>query len=176
MKNIGLRIAAALCGVSLCSAAASAQQIDLRGLDKLAARATAKTEVTLDPATLKFASAFMGDGDKDESAAKKVIAGLKGIYVRSYEFERAGMYDPKDLQPLRDQIRGSQWSSIVSVREKDEQVDIWVYRTGDTTGGMVIVSAEPKEVTVVNIVGPIRPEDLSTLGGQFGIPKNGAKK
>ena len=35
---------------------------------------------------------------------------------------------------------------------------------------MVIVT-EPKELTVVNIIGSIRPEDIRDLGGHMGIPK-----
>ena len=34
-----------------------------------------------------------------------------------------------------------------------------------------IIAAQPKELTVVNIVGSIDLDQLSKLGGQFGIPK-----
>ena len=34
-----------------------------------------------------------------------------------------------------------------------------------------MVSAEPKELTIVSIVGEIDPEQLGELGGRFGIPK-----
>jgi hypothetical protein len=40
----------------------------------------------------------------------------------------------------------------------------------DHIGGLVILAAEPKELTVVDIVGSISLEDLSALGGHFGIP------
>ena len=35
----------------------------------------------------------------------------------------------------------------------------------------MVITAEPKELTVVNLTGSISPEDLKALGGQFGIPK-----
>jgi hypothetical protein len=35
----------------------------------------------------------------------------------------------------------------------------------------LIISAEPKEFTVVNIVGPVDLEKLAGLEGQFGIPR-----
>lgn len=164
------------CVLMLAAAPASAQQLNLQSLDKLAARAASKTEVNLDGTMLKFASGFLGDGDTEEASAKKLIAALKGVYVRVYEFARTGAYTPADLQAVRDQLRGSQWKVIVSSHEKDEDVQILVRQEGDTTTGMVILSSEPKEVTVVNIVGPIRPQDLTTLGGQFGIPKIENKK
>jgi hypothetical protein len=34
----------------------------------------------------------------------------------------------------------------------------------------VILSAEPKQLTVVDIMGTISLDDLSALGGHFGIP------
>jgi hypothetical protein len=37
--------------------------------------------------------------------------------------------------------------------------------------GIVIISAEPKELTFVNIVGPLEVDQLADLGGEFGIPK-----
>ena len=39
--------------------------------------------------------------------------------------------------------------------------------------GLAVISAEPKEFTVVNIVGPVNLEKLSKLEGQFGVPDLG---
>ena len=166
----------AACVLVLVATPAVAQQLNLQSLDKLAARATSKTEVNLDGSMLNFASGFLGDGDSEEAAAKKLIAGLKGVYVRVYEFDKAGAFAASDVQAVRDQLRGSQWGQIVSVHDKDEDVGIWMHREGNKTTGMVIISTEAKEVTVVNLVGALRPEDLTSLGGQFGIPKVGTKK
>ena len=41
---------------------------------------------------------------------------------------------------------------------------------GDQISGLAVVSAEPKEFTVVNIVGPINLEKLTQLEGSFGVP------
>ena len=175
MKNITMRIIAA-CVLALMATPVMAQTLKLQSLDKLAARATSKTEVNLDGAMLNFASGFLGDHDSEEATAKKVIAGLKGVYVRVYEFDKAGAFAASDVQPLRDQLLGSQWGQIVSVHDKDENLDIWVRQEDGKTTGMVIISTEAKELTVVNLVGSIRPQDLTSLGGQFGIPKVGTKK
>jgi hypothetical protein len=42
--------------------------------------------------------------------------------------------------------------------------------------GLLVISAEPKELTVVNIIGQIDIENLSELGGNFGIPHITTKK
>ena len=39
-----------------------------------------------------------------------------------------------------------------------------------------VISAEPKEFTVVNIVGPINLEKLTKLEGQFGVPDLGIEQ
>jgi hypothetical protein len=36
---------------------------------------------------------------------------------------------------------------------------------------LAIIVTDPRELTIVNIVGSIRPEDIRDLGGHFGIPK-----
>ena len=121
---------------------------------------------------LKFASAFLSDRKADEAEAKKLMASLKGVYVRVFEFQSQAAFSPADLQPLRDQLKGPQWNRIVMARGKltGQDVEIWIHREGEITGGICVIAVELNEVAVVNLIGPIRPEDLSTLSGQFGIP------
>jgi hypothetical protein len=142
-------------------------------LDHLAGKAKETVEVTLDASMLQFASKFLSEKKPDEAEAKKLVSGLKEILVRSFEFDKPGQYASSDLESLRSQLRGPQWSRIVNVRSKadGESVDVFVRRSGDQIGGLVVIAAEPKELTVVSIDGPIRPEDLAKIGGQFGVPK-----
>jgi len=66
----------------------AAQQIKLPpALEKLAAVASDRVEITLDAAMLKFASGFMSNNKGDEAAAKKLLENLKGVYVRTFEFD-----------------------------------------------------------------------------------------
>lgn len=43
----------------------------------------------------------------------------------------------------------------------------------DRTEGVAIIAAEPKQLTIVNIVGPIDLAKLAQLQGQFGVPQVG---
>ena len=155
---------------------AQAQQIDLQSLDKLAAKASEKTQVDLNEALLKLGAAFLSDKNPEESAGKKVIDGLKAVYVRTFQFEKEGAYSIADLQPIRDQLKAPQWNRVVSVDEGKELTEVWMYRMGEDSGGMLILAAEPNELTVVNIVGTLNAADLAALAGQFGIPKLGIPK
>lgn len=140
-------------------------------LDKqLAARASDYTEVSLNRKMLAFASHFMNNGNDAEG--KRIISKLNGVYVRSYTFTKPGQYTPADLESIRRQFLNSQWTPLVKQRSKDghEDADIYMKMVGNQAEGMFILNAEPKELDFVYISGPISPDDLSGLSGNFGIP------
>ena len=155
---------------------ASAQKINL-DFPELAAKASETVDVTLDGSLLQLASGFLSKNDADERQLRELVGRLEGIYVRSFTFDREGDYDPRVVERLRAQV-GSSWKKIVNVQKRDEKVEIYLLPRGNSFGGMVVIAAEPKEFTVVNIVGPITMEQLTSLEGQFGIPKveRGEKK
>jgi hypothetical protein len=144
------------------------------GLEKLSEKAENSVDVTLDGALLQLAGKFLSGKDADEAKAKKLIAGLKSIAVRSFEFGKEGEYNAADLQALRAQLQPPVWSRIVGVTSKQggDNVDVYLKNgEGAQIGGLTVIAAEPKELTIVSISGTISPEDLAELGGQFGIPK-----
>jgi hypothetical protein len=138
---------------------------------ELAARASNVTEVTLGKNMLGFAAKFMNDKDEDEVATRKLIEGLDGIYVREYEFDKDGQYSMEDLQKLRQYFETSEWSPIVRSRERrtGETTDVLVKMVNGETRGMFVLSAEPRELTIVLILGPVRMEDLGRLKGLGGL-------
>ncbi len=148
---------------------AVAQQVNLE-LPGLAERASEVVDVTLDARMLRLASKFLSMAP-DERAARDIIQKLEGIYVRSYEFDREGEYDRNIVDRVRSQL-GANWNKIVNVRSrKRENVEIFTQTKGNAITGLVVISAEPKALTIVNIVGPIDLDRLADLEGQFGIPK-----
>jgi len=155
----------------LLAAAARSQDVPLDLFAGLMPKATGHVEVTLDASLLQMAARFMSGKDPDEAKAKSLIAGLKGIYVRSLSFAKPGEYSRADVEKIRAQLKG--WSPIVSVHEADEDTGIYLKTDGEKIQGLVILSAEPTELTLVNIVGSIKPEELKELGGKFGIPDVG---
>ena len=150
-----------------------AQEIKLpASLEKLAARADETVDVTVDSSLLKLAGKFLSGKGENENA-RKILEGLQSIVVRSYEFSQEGQYDPKDLDEIRAQVKAPQWSRIVGVRSKRdrENVDVFFKDGGNgNLGGIVVICAEPMELTIVSVVGTIDPSQLASLSGQFGIP------
>ena len=154
------------------AAAASGQQLDLSILDKLAARAKSSVNVTLDQEKLRFASAFLSNDDPNQAAAKSLVGGLKAINVRVFEFDQAGGFSSADLDGVRSQLRGPGWSKIVEAKDGDETAEVYLFQQGKDVGGLTVVASEDRELTVVNIVGPVDVNTLGGLAGKFGIPKH----
>ena len=156
-----------------------AQEIKLPpSLDRLAAKATEVVDVTMDANLLQLASRFLSDKDPDDAHIKKIIAGLKGIYVRSFEFEKPGNYQESDIEPVRTQLHTPAWSRIVGVHssKSGENSEVYLKTENGKIGGLVILVTEPKQLTIVSIEGTIDPDQLNELGGHFGIPKVDTRK
>ncbi|HTA45896.1 MAG TPA: DUF4252 domain-containing protein [Bryobacteraceae bacterium] len=161
MKKAFLLLAAAI-------PALAQQNFDFKTLDKLGAKAKESTNITLDNNTLRLALGFLGDG---ENSLKSLAGKLKGIYVRSYEFDKPGQYNEADLAPLRAYVKSLQWTKIVDVKEQNETSEIYILGLpNDKLGGLAIISVEPMEVTVVFINGALDMSDIGKLSGNLGIP------
>jgi hypothetical protein len=149
---------------------ASAQKINL-DFPGLADRADEVVDITLDASMLRMAAKFFSGKGADERALRDMVSGLEGIYVRSYEFAKEGEYDRNLVDVIKKQL-GPSWKPLVTVRsKKKENVNIYANMRGESITGLVIISAEPREFTVVNINGPIDIDRLAALEGQFGIPE-----
>jgi hypothetical protein len=151
--------------------AAPAQQLDLSILDKLAARAKSAVNVSLDEEKLKFASAFLSSDDPNQSAAKNLVGGLKGVNVRVFEFDQPGAFAAADLEGIRTQLRGTGWSRIVEARDGDQLAEVYFFTKDKIMTGITVIASEKRELAVVNIVGPVDMKMLGSLAGKFGIPQ-----
>jgi hypothetical protein len=172
MKN---RIITFILGAAVVGASAFAQSSQLPApppIEKeLAARASNVTEVTLGKNMLGFASKVMNNKDKDETATKHLIEGLDGIYVRDYEFDKEGQFTADEVDQLRKYFETSEWSPMVHERDRknNESTDVMVKLVNGESHGMFILDAEPKELTIVLILGPIRMDELGELNGVSGL-------
>ncbi len=152
----------------------AAQEIRMpANLDRLAAKASEVVDVSLDGALLQLASRFLSEKDPDEANVKRLVGGLKGVYVKSFEFDDRDQYKQSDVDELRSQLRAPGWARIVGARsnKNGENSEIYLKTDAGQISGLAIIVTEPRELTIVNIIGSIRPEDIRDLGGHLGIPK-----
>lgn len=174
-KTVKLASFALLLVLSI-SATARAQnaRIEMSQLDHLGAKASETVDVTIDERLMQLTAKFLSGKDPDEVKIKELINGLKGIYVKSFEFERDGDYSQADIESIRSQLRNPAWSRILNVSSKKEgSIEVYLMSNASQVGGLVVVATDLKELTIVNIVGPVDLEKLSQLEGQFGVPELG---
>ena len=111
------------------------------------------------------------------SKIKELILGLKGVFVKRFEFEKEGEFTLADVESIRSQLSAPGWSSVANVRSKREgNYDVSIMSEGSVIKGLAVLAAESKAFTVVNIVGPIDVAKLAELEGKFGIPHFGLEQ
>jgi hypothetical protein len=171
------KLAAPLLALLLIAASGAAtraqdSRLQLSSLDHLAAKASQSVDVNIDERLIRIALKVFSDQDAEEREIKKVVAGIKGIYVKSFEFENEGQYTAADLETIRTQLRAPGWTRLVNVRSKKEgNLEVYLLMNGDQVGGLAVVSSDVRELVVVNIVGPVDLEKLAKLEGHFGVPE-----
>jgi len=168
---LGLFLALALSAMPV--SAAPPGPLKLPNFDALSGKARQSVVVTLDSSLLSLAAGFLDSSSPDDAAAKQIISGLTGIYVRSYTFDSDFVYPQSDVDALRRQVSTPSWQHVVEVRNKGDQenVDIYMSVEQGRANGLVVIASEPREFTIVNIVGSIDLQKLQRLSGKFGIPK-----
>ena len=158
-------------------AQAQDSRLQLGSLDHLVAKASQTVDVSVDDRLMKMAAKLFNDKDTDEREIKKLVEGLKGIYVRSFEFDSEGQYSPADIEGIRTQLRGPGWTRLVNVMSKKEgNLEVYMLFNGDQVGGLAVLHSDLKELTIVNIVGPVDLDKLADLEGQLGVPELGIEK
>lgn len=182
------KIAAALTLCVAASVVAAAQdrgRIRLESLDALGSKATETVNVNIDGILIRFAGGFLSDAEADEKEVKELISGLRGLYVRNYEFKAAGQYAESELSQIRSQLAGPGWSRVMSFRGRGEEMsdaEFYVAREGERVEGLVVLAAKAKEVTVINIVGSVDLDKLQRLADNIrgrdedDKPKGGANR
>lgn len=143
-------------------------------LDPLANRASETIDIKLDEKLMLSTAKFFPS--KDDADIKEVLKGIKGIYVKSFTFDKEGEYSQTEVDSVMSQLRAGGWTRVVAVKTKGgDNVQVYLNMVADQITGLAVISIEPKEFTVVNIIGPIDLEKLSKLEGQFGVPDLGVE-
>jgi hypothetical protein len=172
MKNCRFRLFFALLAPTLACAAPNPRLL-LPEFSALAQKATESVTITLDAGLLAMAGRFLNGNDPQDAATKEILKGLQGIYIRSYTFDKDAAYRQTDIDAVRNQLSGPGWNRLVETRSRKSQanVDIYIMVANNQATGLALIASEPRQFTIVNIVGAIDLEKLHKLEGQFGVPK-----
>lgn len=149
-------------------------RLHFENLNKLENKAADVVEVNIDGKLLETAKRVMVKaGDPDAKKVAQAISGLRGIYVRVYDFEKENEYDIADVDDIRSQLKSPGWEKLANVRSKkdNQKIDVFTMFTGDRMSGVAVVISESKSITLVNVVGPIDLETLAEMSGKLSIPR-----
>jgi hypothetical protein len=153
--------------------AAPRGQLQIPEFAALSEKASESVTVTFDAQMLGMAARFLSNTDPEQAKAKKLVSSLTGIYVRNYSFDTDYAYPKGDIEGVRRQLNAPGWNRIVGVvsRKENSNVEVFVLVDGEKAQGLAIIASEPREFTIVNIVGNIDFEQLQDLEGNFGVPE-----
>ena len=94
---------------------------------------------------------------------------LEFIVVHSYTYDKPGMYKMEDLEVFRKRLMDGSWSCSIHTKDKDGTTDICSKITDGETSELVVMTAEPKELTFVHMKGHgLSMGDLGSMGGGMG--------
>jgi Domain of unknown function (DUF4252) len=156
------------------SVSAQKARLEIDQLDRLFPKAVQTVDVRVESSLLLIAAKFLKSDNADEAMVKELLSTLKGVYVKGVEFDNEGEFTEADLESIRTQLRAPGWDRIVGVRSKraGENAEVYLMLEGSVISGVSVLVFDPKQLYVVNIVGPLDPEKIGQLRGRFGIPKD----
>lgn len=130
------------------------------GAEKFAQGASQVTEINLDPSTM----GMLGGGHgRDSDAAKK----LNFMVIHSYKYDKPGMYNMDDFIAYTKKLTDGTWNCSIHERSKSSSTDICSRFGGDhETNEMVILTAEPRELTFIHMSGKMSLSDLNRMSGE----------
>jgi len=110
--------------------------------------------------------------ESSEGEAAALLRKLKLVRVKVFKLDDRNRAEiQKRMQAVRAELEAQNWEQVVSVREKNDDVGVYLKTKGEESiEGLVVTVIDGKgEAVFVNIVGEIRPEQLSMLAEKFHI-------
>ena len=126
-------------------------------------------EVNVTSSLISLATKFL---EKDQPDVAQVLKGLHLVHLNVIGLSDENRSDIQGrVQGIRKDLEAKGWERIVKVQEKGQDVGVYLKtQNKDTVQGLVVVVVDGgKEAVLVNVVGDIKPEQLSMLGEKLHI-------
>jgi hypothetical protein len=149
-------------------------RLRLDRLNRLEDKAVDVVEVNIEGKLLDMAKRVLNKSD-DPNTRKvgQAISGLRGIYVRVFNFANENEYNIADIDEIRAQLQAPGWERLVNVRSKrnNQKIDVFTMFQGEAMSGVAVVVSESKSIALINVIGPIDIDALAEMSGKMSIPK-----
>jgi hypothetical protein len=141
------------------------------GTEIFAKGASDVTEITMDPSTLGMV------GGKSKARASNMVLNV----VRTYEYDKPGMYRIEDVEAFRNKLNTGEWHCSVHTRslKTGESTDICNKQRSDDLSESAIITVEPKELTFIHKIVRKTGEGVGGTSGLempflYGMPGHGS--
>jgi hypothetical protein len=134
----------------------------LAGTEKFAQGATSVAEIDLDPTTMSMLGMRHG---RDADFASK----LNLMSVRSYSYDKPGMYSADDLEAFRKKLDDGSWTCPIRIRGQNGTSEICSRSSADHANNeLVIFSAHPQKVSFIHVSGRMTLDELNEASHSAG--------
>ncbi len=127
-------------------------------------------------------SAFTFDRDMLQSMEGVLGGGtgaLNSVTVENYRYHEPAFYIPENMAALNATYNAAGWKHLVDPRPSPRDssapqrplTDLWLHFANTEIDHVTVVIRAPRQMSVIEVSGVLRPLDLVHLSGHFGIPK-----
>lgn len=171
-----------LATAGLCSAAFGAGPYDpvppgiSQSLSTLADQPATHTGVVFDNSMMQLADSVLQQSGMDPDRA---AAALTSISFDTYRYKEPAFYTPETMAWILESYHRAGWKHLVNGNQSPANMaqprttitDVWLHFTGPDIDHVTALVRGPREMTMIQVAGDLRPLDLLHLSGHFGIPK-----
>jgi hypothetical protein len=176
MRRLATILSAVVAVTSMGAIGASAQLSQPAGvsdvLATLSSTPAVHTAFTFDGDMLSAANGYLNDG-------RDRVGVLNSITVENYHYHEPAFYVPENLHTLDALYHTAGWKHLVDQNAGPKQnttpthsiTDVWLRFEGGEIHNVTVLVRGPREMSVVEVNGVLRPLDIIHMSGLFGIPK-----
>jgi hypothetical protein len=109
----------------------------------------------------------------------RAAAALTSISFDTYRYREPAFYTPETMAQIIDAFHRAGWKHMVngnqspanSAQPQTGITDLWLHFSGADIDHVTVLFRGPREMSMIQVAGDLRPLDLLHLSGHFGIPK-----
>jgi len=123
-------------------------------------------QIAVGGSLLGFVSALSAEENPE---AAELFKRLHGVRVSVFENPAMTEGAVDYVKTLSSNLSQQGWESVVTVNSKDEQVRIFMKFNGEDVEGITVMALEEDEAVFVNVIGDLKPDELSKVMDNFDI-------
>ena len=154
--------------LSLCLAAEPGSPLDFGALT-LPGSGGQCVEVRINRNLIAMASRL---AERQEPEVAELLRGLESVHLSVVSLDDANREAALDrIASLRTGLDAHGWDRVVTVRQNQEDVQVFLKTRGEEAieGVVVTVIERDREAILVNIVGDLRPEKIAVIGERLNL-------